>query len=88
MQPRVVIFRRSDFIRKKDFAMDRTEIDYAAFERAMDEERIYSEVPDFAGICSRIGADPVSLDKMIYEEIGWRGQALVDFYIRSENIHS
>lgn len=67
--------------------MDRTEIDYAAFERAMNEERIYSETPDFAGICSRIGADPSLLDKMIYAEIGWHGQALVDFYRRVENIH-
>ena len=73
---------------EKEFAMDRTEIDYAAFERAMDEERIYNEIPDFAGICSRIGADPVSLDKMIYDEIGLRGQALVDFYLWSENIHT
>ena len=61
-------------------------MDYAAFERAMDEERIYTEIPDFEGICSRIGADPEPLDKMIYDEIGLRGQALVDFYLRSENI--
>lgn len=53
----------------------------------MDEERIFSKVPDFPGICVRIGADPVSLDKMIYNELGWRGQDLVDFYRRCENIH-
>ncbi len=67
--------------------MNRTESDYAAFERAMDEERIFSTVSDFSGICARIGADPVLLDKMIYDELGWRGQDLVDFYRRCENIN-
>ncbi len=67
--------------------MDTTGFYYTAFERAMDEERIYRTVPCFAGICAAIGADPASLDKMIYDEIGWRGQALVDFYRRVENIH-
>ena len=53
----------------------------------MDEERIFSKVDDFSGICALIGADPVPLDKMIYDELGWRGQELVDFYRSSENIH-
>ncbi len=66
---------------------DRTEVDYAAFERAMDVERIYARVKDFEGICSAIGADPGPLDRMIYDEIGLGGQALVDFYLSSENIH-
>lgn len=75
------------FAKKTIMETDRTEVDYAAFERAMDEERIYAGVQDFEGICSAIGADPVSLDRMIYDEIGLRGQALVDFYLRSEDIH-
>jgi len=74
-------------LRKTLFAMNRTELDYAAFERMMDEERIFSKVDDFSGICALIGADPVPLDKMIYDELGWRGQELVDFYRSSENIH-
>lgn len=88
LQPKVVFYRRSCVIcGKRFFAMNRTESDYAAFERAMDEERIFSMFSDFPGICARIGADPVSLDKMIYDELGWRGQDLVDFYRRCENIH-
>ncbi len=66
--------------------MDRTEYCYAAFERMMDEERIFSRISGFPEICALIGADPVLLDKMIYEELGWRGQALVDFYRSCENV--
>lgn len=67
--------------------MDKTEKEYAAFERAMDEDRIYRRVHDFWGICLRIGADPASLDRMIRCELGFRGQELVDRYRRIENIH-
>lgn len=67
--------------------MDKTENEYAAFERAMDEDRIYRRVYDFWGICLRIGADPFSLDRMIRGELGFRGQELVDSYRRIENIH-
>lgn len=65
--------------------MNRTDRDYAAFERAMDERGIFRECADFREICSLIGADPVSLDRKIREELGWRGQALVDFYRRENN---
>lgn len=67
--------------------MNRTESDYAAFERAMDYERVFTKVSGFPEICMLIGADPVPLDKMIYKELGWRGQDLVDFYRRCGNIH-
>ena len=67
--------------------MDRTENDYAAFEEAMDERRLYRQISDFAGICLSIGAEPAALDAVIYEELGYSGQDLVDFYRRCENIH-
>ncbi len=60
------------------FIMDRTENDYSAFEKAMDEQRLYRQIPDFTGICLRIGADPAALDAVIYDELGYRGQDLVD----------
>ena len=69
------------------FIMDRTENDYSAFEKAMDEQRLYRQIPDFTGICLRIGADPAALDAVIYDELGYRGPDLVDFYRRCENIH-
>lgn len=67
--------------------MDSTEKDYAAFERAMDEERIYRVIPGFPEICRRIGADPVSLDRVIHEELGFRGRELVERYRRSDSGH-
>ncbi len=53
----------------------------------MDEQKIYRQIPEYSGICALIGADPLLLDDKIYDELGWRGQALVDFYRRCENIH-
>lgn len=55
------------------FIMDRTENDYSAFEKAMDEQRLYRQIPDFTGICLRIGADPAALDAVIYDELGLSG---------------
>ncbi len=66
--------------------MDRTEKDYAAFEKAMDDWKLYRWIPDFYGICLRIGVETAALDAMIYEELGYSGQELVDFYRRGENI--
>ena len=60
---------------------------YAAFEKAMNEERIYRRVSDYSEICALIGANPIGLDRVIYEELGWHGQAVVDFYSLCENIH-
>ena len=67
--------------------MDYMEKEYAAFERAMDEDRIYREVSDYSEICLRIGVGPVELNVKIYEELGYFGQDIVDFYRRCENIH-
>ena len=36
--------------------MEKTEKYYAAFERAMEEEKLYRKL-DFLGICLRIGAE-------------------------------
>lgn len=74
-------------LRKHFFAMDRTEKDYVAFERAMDDAKVYRGMPDYLGICLLIGAEPAALDRMIYEELGFRGQDLVDRYRMSEYIH-
>ena len=53
--------------------------DYAAFERAMDEDKVYLDL-DFEEICTALGADKDELDKLILEETGYSGQGLVDFY--------
>jgi len=53
--------------------------DYAAFEQAMDERKLYLEL-DFVGICTRIGADHVELDEILKKELGFDGQSLVDYY--------
>ncbi len=66
--------------------MERIEKDYAAFEKAMDEDGLYREIPDFPGICLKIGAEPDPLDRKVYEELGLRGQALVEFYRNCENL--
>ena len=54
-------------------------IDYAAFERAMDEEKLFLDL-DFNGICRRIGADRDTLDEKLFEELGLDGDSLVDIY--------
>lgn len=71
---------------KKTIAMKKADRDYAAFERAMDECGIFREHADFQEICSVLDADAVSLDRRLYEELGWRGQALVDHYRDLEKI--
>lgn len=53
--------------------------DYAAFERAMDEDKVYLDLC-FEEICAAIGADEAALDKLILSEIGVDGRGLVDFY--------
>lgn len=59
--------------------MEKTMEDFAAFERAMDEDGLFRRF-DFHGICSEIGADPARLDEMLWKELGFTGQSLVDFY--------
>ena len=59
--------------------MEKIMDDYAAFERAMDRDKVYLDL-DFDEICSAIGADKKALDQLIFSEIGYGGQELVDFY--------
>ncbi len=59
--------------------MEKIMTDYAAFARAMNEERLYESL-DFVGICIRIGADPVAMDALIQQELGYTGESLVDSY--------
>jgi len=54
-------------------------MDYAAFEKAMDEDKVYIDL-DFEDICLASGIDRDALDKLIFREIGLSGQELVDFY--------
>ncbi|MBP5218519.1 MAG: hypothetical protein J6Z47_06185 [Bacteroidales bacterium] len=65
--------------------MEKIEKYYAAFELAMNEEKLYRDC-DFLGICLRIGADPVALDEMLVEELGYSGQDLVDLYLEQDEV--
>lgn len=61
--------------------MEKTEMDYSAFEKLMHEERIYLDREiGFSGICALIGADPTALDSHIKRELGHSGQSIVDLY--------
>lgn len=59
--------------------MEKTLKDYAAFERAMNEDKLYLKY-DFKEICQKIGADQYFLNELIIGELGFSGQALVDYY--------
>ena len=59
--------------------MDKTMEDYAAFERAMDEGKVFLDL-DFEEICDALETDREALDRLIIEELGFSGQELVDFY--------
>ena len=73
---------------KNNDAMEKTGRDYAAFGRAMDEEMVWKDRSvDFEGMCRLLGADPVALDKTIFSELGFRGQAVLDFYRGFDNIN-
>jgi hypothetical protein len=63
----------------KRSVMEKIMDDYAAFERAMDRDKVYLDL-DFDEICSAIGADKKVLDQLISKEIGMSGRELVDFY--------
>ncbi|MBR5176499.1 MAG: hypothetical protein IKW89_11300 [Bacteroidales bacterium] len=52
---------------------------YAVFERAMNRDKVYLDL-SFEEICSAIGADVETLDKLLLSEIGLGGQETVDFY--------
>ena len=53
--------------------------DYAAFERAMDEDKVFLDLC-FEEICSALGVDTMALDRLVLREIGMGGRELVDFY--------
>ena len=59
--------------------MEKLMKDYAAFEQAMDIDKVFMDL-DFEDICLAIGADKKALDQLIFSEIGYGGQELVDFY--------
>lgn len=52
---------------------------YEAFGLAMDGQMLFKRL-DFNGICLQLGADPKTLDRLVFMELGYRGQALVDLY--------
>ncbi|MBR1927595.1 MAG: hypothetical protein IJ840_07615 [Bacteroidales bacterium] len=53
--------------------------DYAAFEQAMDRDKVYLDL-SFEEISAALGADENALDRLILNEIGFGGRELVDFY--------
>lgn len=58
---------------------------FAAFEKAMDEDRIYRDANlDFEGICCHVGADPVVVDGMASREVGCDARTLVEIYREME----
>ncbi|MBQ6253663.1 MAG: hypothetical protein IJK05_03280 [Bacteroidales bacterium] len=59
--------------------MEKIMEDFARFERAMDEDKVYLDL-SFEEICAAIGADEEVLDRLVSEETGFSGRALVDFY--------
>ena len=59
--------------------MEKIMKDYAAFERVMDEDKVFLDL-SFEEICAAIGADQETLDRLILSEIGIDGRGLVDFY--------
>ncbi|MGN1215953.1 MAG: hypothetical protein ACI4TJ_06880 [Candidatus Cryptobacteroides sp.] len=61
--------------------MEKTEKDYAAFEHAMDVERIYLDNDlDFQGICTLLGLDSGPLEKLLETELGFSGEVIVRTY--------
>lgn len=61
--------------------MGKTEKDYAAFEHAMDVDRIYQDNNlDYQGICALLGLDCGPLEKLLETELGFSGEAIVRAY--------
>ena len=68
--------------------MQKIDTDYAAFERAMDEDRIYEDrAVTYSEICRSIGADPSALDVLLRKEIGYSGDCLLALY-RSQTVET
>ncbi len=66
---------------KIDRTMKTREEDYAAFEQLMNREKVYLEKDlTFEGICRRIGTRKDALESVLLEELGMRGDAILDKY--------
>ena len=64
-----------------DKAMETNKDQFSAFERLMDEARIYRDLRlTYSDICKLAGADPAALEGILMQELGFRGQELVDRY--------
>ena len=59
--------------------MEKLMRDYAALEQAMDIDEVFVDL-DVEDICFAIEAAKKTLDQLIFSEIGYGGQELVDFY--------
>ena len=61
--------------------MKTRENSYAAFERLMNGEKVFLD-PDltFERICERIGTQKDALESVLLEELGMRGDAILDKY--------
>lgn len=54
---------------------------YAAFGRLMNEEEIFRDASlTFEDICARIGTQKDALESVLLEELGMRGDAILDKY--------
>ena len=61
--------------------MKTREENYAAFERLMNREKVYLEAGlTFEEICGRIGTRKDALESVLLEELGMRGDAILDKY--------
>ena len=61
--------------------MKTREENYAAFERMMNREKVFMERDlTFEGICRRIGTEKDALESVLLEELGMRGDAILDKY--------
>ena len=66
--------------------MEELEMKYAAFERLMDEGEVFMDPSvTFEGICSTIGVDPTSLEKLLIDELGFTGAELLEKYRENAN---
>jgi hypothetical protein len=66
---------------EKSRAMEELNVDYAAFEHAMDDLLLYRDLSmSFEDICRAVGADPAVVEAILVEELGYRGEELVERY--------
>ena len=74
-----LLFRRSKpiFV-KKD--METTDGRYAAFGRLIEEGPYRSPSFSFPRLCAAVGADPEELDALLWRELGYTGEALLEEY--------